>query len=368
MARGLLVWELTGSYADVGIVSFAAGLPMFIFSPFGGAIADRINKRDLIIASQIILSAALLGIALLILLDLIEVWHLILAAIANGLMMAVNLPTRQAIVPQLVRKSQVMNAVALNSGSQNLNRVLAPGLGGLVIGLAGFSEVYFLMMILAWCSAFLMFFVRLDAATDSYRESVGSYMMAGVKYVRSVPAIRDLVIMAIVPVVLGMPYMMELGAFARDILDVSHLRAGILYSATGVGALAGSLAIAALGNYHRKGVLLISAAAFFGLTLVLLSLSTGFYIPFLILLGVGIANAVYLVVNNTLILMNTEAAMHGRVMGLYSMSIALFPMAVWPVGELMDLFSPRLVFGACGGIIMMFSIVMLLYSPTLRRL
>ncbi len=369
VVRGLLVWGLTESYADVGMVSFVAGVCMFLFSSFGGAIADRVNKRNLLIATQIITSAILLGIAMLVLMDMIKVWHLMIAAFGDGVMMSFNLPARNAIVPQLVKENQVMNAVALNSGSQNLNRVLAPGVGGLVIGLAGFTEAYFLMFTLAVFAALFMSGVHLiRSESPNSGTSVMSNVVDGVKYVRQTPILRGLLIISVVPMVLGMPYMMQLAAYASDVLAVSDTKVGILYSATGFGALIGSVLVATLGDYRHKGALLIGAAVMFGIFLVILSRSSAFCLPFFVLMGAGMANAVYLIVNNTLLLMKSDVLMRGRTMGLFTMMIAFYPMAVWPIGEAMDRVDPRLVFAVCGGMMALIFLLIALFRPALRRL
>ncbi|MFO8102273.1 MAG: MFS transporter [Dehalococcoidia bacterium] len=369
VARGLLVWELTGSYADVGLVSFAAGICMFLFSSFGGAIADRLDKRNLLIATQVFTSAILLWVAILILLDIIEVWHLVIAAVGNGTMMAFNLPARQSAVPQLVEQNQVMNAVALNAGSQNLNRVLAPGVGGLVIGLLGFAEAYFLMTALAVFSAVFMMFVRpVGVSSLDSRPSVMSNVVEGIKYVRRTPVLGSLLMLLLVPVALGMPYMMQLAAFASDVLEASEVRVGVLYSATGIGALIGSILIATMGDYKRKGNLLLGTGVMFGIFLVLLSFSSAFYVPFFVLIGVGMANAVYLIANNTLLLTSAEDQMRGRVMGLSATIIAFYPMSVWPLGEAMDRVDPRLVFAACGGLIGLIFFAVVLLRPHMRKL
>ena len=369
VVRGLLVWDLTGSYADVGMVSFAAGVPMFFLSLYGGAIADRVDKRNLLIATQVLMSAILLCIAILILLDMIAVWHLAMAAVGNGVMMAFNLPARNAIVPQLVTRDQVMNAVALNSSSQNLNRVLAPGAGGLLIGLADFSVVYFVMFGLAVLAAVFMIFVRLTAIAKSETvTSVVGDVIDGIRKVSQTPSLRDLLLMLVIPVTLGMPYMMQLAPFASDVLGASEVKVGFLYSAIGIGSLIGSIIVAMMGDYRRKGLLLFVVAILFGVFLVLLSQSHAFYIPFFVLMGVGMANAVYLIVNNTLLLMHSDEQMRGRVMGLFSTAIAFYPLSVWPLGEAMDQLDPRMVFAVCGGLMVMAFLVIAMFKPGLSRL
>ncbi len=368
-ARGWLVYDLTRSAVDLGWVSFAAGLPMFLLSPFGGAIADRMDKRNLIIASQSVMGIVLLAIAILLLLDAIAVWHLIGAAVVTGLMLSFNIPSRQAIVPRLVEERQVMNAVALNSGSQNINRVVAPALGGVLIGFLGIEGVYFIMFVLAATSGLLMLFVRSVAPELSGPPTtVGRDVVEGLRYARRTPPVLSLLIMAIVPILFGMPYMMILPVFASDVLDLGASGLGYLMAAAGTGAVIGSIVVASLSEWRRKGLLLLGASLVFGFFLVLFAIAGNFVLALVFLLGVGIGNASYLAVNNSLLLLNTEDRMRGRVMSLYMMSIAFFPMAILPAGAAIEAVGAPLVVGAGGAILIVFTLIMAVVRPSLRRM
>jgi len=369
IARGWLVYDLTDSALALGLVSFGAGVPLFLLSPFGGAIADRMDKRNLIIASQLLMGVALLFITILISMDVIAMWHLVIAAIANGVLLAFNIPSRQSLVPQLVAERQVMNAVALNSGSQNLNRVIAPAAAGVMIGFAGVEGVYFLMVFFAVVSGLLMFFVPpVEEKFANRQTTVGSDILEGLRYVRRTPAILSLLVMAVVPILFGMPYMLLLPVFATDVLDVGPSGLGYLMSATGVGAVIGSIAVASLSDFKYKGGLLLAASVLFGGFLILFACSTSFWLAFFFLLGVGMGNAGYMAINNSLLLLNSEERMRGRVMSLYMMSIAVFPMAVLPAGAIIESVGAPLVLGAGGVVVVIFTIAMALLRPTLRRL
>ena len=369
LARGWLVYDLTDSALSLGLVSFGAGVPLFLLSPFGGAIADRMDKRNLIIASQLLMGVALLFIAVLILMDVIAVWHLVVAAVVNGVLLAFNIPSRQVLVPQLVAERQVMNAVALNSGSQNLNRVIAPAMGGVMIGFVGIDGVYFLIFTLAIVSGLLMFFVSpVESRPSNIRTTIRSDILEGLRYIRHNTAILSLLVMAIVPILFGMPYILLLPVFAADVLDVGSSGLGYLMASTGVGAVIGSIMMASLSDFKYKGRLLLVASTLFGISLILFACSTGFLLALFFLLGVGMGNASYMTVNNSLLLLNSEERMRGRVMSLYMMSIAVFPMAVLPAGAIVESVGVPLVFGIGGGIVALFTIAMGLLIPTLRRL
>ncbi len=373
LVRGLLVIELNGNFSEVGLVSFAAGCPLFALALFGGAIADRWDKRDIIIASQVIQGISILFIAILILLDVIAFWHLIIAAILNGVMFAINLPSRQAIIPQLVNKDQVMNGVALNSGSQNAMRIVGPAVGGVTAGFLGITESYFLMMLLTVISIILMYGVESSdivrsASWTALVKDISDDIAKGLQYVGNNSELVGLLLMTVVPVLFGMPYIILLVAFASETLGLEEVKSGLLYSAAGIGALAGSIIMAYLGDFRRKGILLLISAIAFGVSLVALSRLYNFYFPFVILIGVGLSSSIYLIANNSLLLLHSEESMRGRVMGIYTMSIGLLPMAAWPIGIAMDSADSRIVFAICGVIIVVFSVFMLLFRSDLRRL
>ncbi len=369
VARSWLVFDLTDSYSALGWVSFCAGVPLFILSPFGGAIADRFEKRGLIVFSQILMGLVILGISILIFTDVIEFWQLVVAALLNGVFLAFNLPSRQSLVPRLVERRLVMNAVALNSGSQNMNRIVAPAVAGVMISVIGMEGVYLLTAGFAFLSAALMLFVPSKGTLSlEERGSLRNEVREGLRYVRHNETLRALMIMAIIPIVFGMPYLMLLSGYAKEVLGVENEGFGGLLSMAGVGAVIGSIVIATMTDFSRKGWLLIVSAAVFGVFLMLFASTDNFVFALLLMMGVGLGNAGYLSVNNSLLLLSSEERMHGRVMSLYMMSIAIMPMAVLPMGVLSDVAGAQIVIGVGGALLVLFTVLMTILSSTLRRL
>lgn len=144
LARGWLVYEMTSSPFALGMVSAAWGVPMLLLAIYGGAVTDRVNKRNLLIITQIAQGIITAIIAILILTGAIAVWHLMVAAAFTGVTFAFNAPGRQAIIPELVTGKELMNAIALNSMGVNLMRIGAPALAGVLIAVIGVSGVYFI--------------------------------------------------------------------------------------------------------------------------------------------------------------------------------------------------------------------------------
>lgn len=369
VVRGWLVYELTDSALALGLVSAAAGVPILLFSLYGGVIVDRVEKRKLLIVTQAITAMATLTIAVLISTGSIALWHLIIAAIANGLILSFDLPGRQAIIPQLVEQRQIMNAVALGSGATNLTRVIAPALGGVLVGVMGIDGVYYLIVACyAASAAFLLTMPTLLTPTRDSKATVRSDLIEGLRYIRRSSVLPALLAMAVVPIAFGMPYMMLMPVFAIDVFNVGASGLGYLMAAAGIGALAGSFLVASLGDFKHKGVLLMVASASFGVFLILFANSNYFYIALFFLLGVGMANSIYMATNNTLLQINTEDRMRGRVMSLYMMTIGLFPIAVLPASAIAESLGGPVAIGAGGAILLIFTLAMTLLRPTLRRL
>lgn len=368
-ARGWYMYELTDSPLALGWVSFGAGLPLLLLSPFAGVFVERWEKRNLMIVTQLLVTLMLLTVALLITTDTIVWWHLVVASVVNGFILAFNIPSRQSIVPQLIEQRQIMNAVALSSGTENLNRVLAPAIGGVLIAAIDIDGVYFLMVGLSLAATLLLFFVPpVGKRAPDALATVRSEIVEGVSYVRNNPALRELLVMAVIPILFGMPYMMLLPLFAKDVLEVGSDGLGFLTAAAGVGALSASIVLASMGDFGRKGALLLTCASVFGISLVLFASSSTFFISVLLLLVVGMASSSYMSVNNTLLLLNSDEKMRGRVMSLYMTNIAIFPIAVLPITAIIELLDAPLVVGVGGAILIVFSLMMAMFAHTLRKL
>ncbi len=369
VVRGWLVYDLTDSALALGLVSFAVGVPLLLLSPYGGAIADRVDKRRLIIISQVLTAVATLVVAVLIAIDAIALWHLVVASVVSGIILAFNLPSRQAIIPELVGQGQIMNAVALGSGAMNLNRVVAPALGGVLAGALGIGAVYYIIVACYVVAAALLFLVPpLRTQVRDPHPTVFGAIGEGLRYVRRSPVLLQLLLMAMIPIAFGMPYQMLLPVFAADVLDVGPSGLGYLMGAAGIGALAGSLYVASLSDLRRKGLLLLIAAVMFGVFLVLFSMSTLFYLSLFLLLGVGMASSSYMAANNTLLLIHAEDRVRGRVMSLYMMTIGLYPMAVLPAAAIAESVGAPVAVAVGGGILILFTLAMAAARPALRRL
>ena len=369
LVRGWLVYELTGSPRALGLVSAATGIALMLFSPLGGVLADRVDKRNLMIAAQCAGGLLALVIAILVSTGAIMLWHLVVASVLSGIIWAFSLPARQAIIPELVEKHRIMNAVAVSSGAMHLSRVVFPALGGLLMSTLGVACAYYVVVVCYIAAASLLLRVpATGGAAVEANASMGFHLAEGLNYIRRSPVLVALLLMAVVPILFGMPYQMLMPVFAEDVLDVGARGLGFLMAAVGLGALVGSFLVASLGDFRHKGLLLFGSVLLFGVTLILFALSTNFYFSLLILLFVGVVNTAYLSINNTLLQINSEDRVRGRVMSIFVMTFGLVGVGVLLVGELAEHLDVSLGVAIGGGLVLLFTLAMALWRPILRKL
>ena len=369
VARNWLVYELTGSALDLGIVIAAWGLPILLLSFYGGAVADRVKKRDLLIVTQAANGVVTLIIAILIATGAIALWHLIAAAALTGIIFAFHVPARLAIIPELVNKREIQNAIALNSTGMNLSRFFGFAIGGLLLGVIGVAGVYYIAVFCFIVSAALLFMLP---AVSSFRDravtSIRVDLIEGLRYIYRSTIIRTLLAMAFVSMAFGLPYMNLMPVFAVDVFDVGEVGLGLLLGMAGLGALIGSLIIASLGDFRKKGLLLIGLAIGFGSTVAMFGFSGSYPVSLVLLIAVGLLGTGYLALNNTLIQSNVPHELLGRVMSIYVMTFAMMPLGTLPLGALTDAIGAPLAIGAGGIIVILFTMGMAIFSPRLRRL
>jgi MFS family permease len=369
VARSWLVYEMTGSALDLGIVIAAWGLPILLLSLYGGAVADRVKKRDLLIWTQVANGIITLIIAILIATESIALWHLIAAAALTGIIFAFHVPARLAIIPELVQKRELMNAIALNSTGMNLSRFIGFAIGGALLGAIGVVGVYYLVVFCFFISAALLFMLPVvEKVRELAVTSIRVDLVEGLRYLYHSPIIRSLLAMAFVSMAFGLPYMNLMPVFAVDIFNVGEVGLGLLLGMAGLGSLIGSLVIASLGDFRRKGLLLVGLAFGFGASVTFFGFSGYYPLSLVLLVAVGLLGTGYLAINNTLVQSNVPHEMLGRVMSIYVMTFAMMPLGTLPLGAVSEAVGAPLAIGAGGIIVVLFTLVMAVFQPRLRRL
>ena len=288
-AQGWLVLELTDSEFLLGLVTAIGTLPALLFTLYAGVIADRRDKRRIIITAQI--AAMLLALALAVLTDTgrVTIAWILLLAFGLGITNAFEIPTRQSFFVELVGKEDLTNAIALNSAAFNLTRIIGPAVAGALIGTIGIAAAFYANSVsyLAVIGGLLLIRLprfRPSPQRDSVRENLGE----GFAWIRANRVAGTLVGIIAVVSIFGLPYAMLLPVFARDVLGVGAQGLGWLLSASGAGALAGGIALAIIGNRVRRGPLLLASSVSFCLLLGGFALSRSFPLSLALLAGAGL--------------------------------------------------------------------------------
>lgn len=337
VAIAWLAYDLSGSGTTLGMVMAARGLPQLLLSPYSGVAADRYDKRQLLVWSQLAVTAVALALAVLVHSGAIQIWHLVALGLAQGVATPFTMPTRTAMIPDLVPEYQIPNALALESTGRNINRVVAPSISGVLLAI---NPAWAFYVIAAVYALAVLTLYRLPSGLrgEGTRQGVMRDMASGFHYIWRRPSLFALMTLAYVPILIGMPFQSLLPIFQREVLDVSEQALGLMFTATGVGAIIASIVVAAMSDSPHKARIQIGSGVVFGVMLLAFALSRDYWLSVFLLLLVGFFSTGYLTLNRMLVGMQTERAMYGRVMAIYGMTWSIMPIAVLPYGALVDVF------------------------------
>jgi MFS family permease len=320
-------------WSFVGQVAFASGVPILLLSFPAGALLDRIDRRKALLAAQILGAMLALAIAFVNWHGWIEPWHLIVAAVLSGVLLAVVQPATQSLAPALVPREDLPNALALSSAGNSSTRIIGPSLGGVLIGVLGIAGCY-----LAQAGTFVAA-AALTAVVAVPRNArpgvtIGGGVLDGLRIIRRDPTLTGLLLLASVPALLAYPYIQLLPVFARDVLHLGPRGLGIIMSTSGIGAFIGALIVARLGNWPYKGRLALIMGILYGFVLSAFALSPWPAASAIILIFSGFIGSVFYSLNQILVQLATSEEMRGRVMGALAVSFGLMPVGALFIGAL----------------------------------
>lgn len=342
---------------------------MLFFGLLAGALADRFDKRKILIICQSVTLINYLIIATLVATGAVQVWHVLLSAFVMGCSMSFNQPARTALVPSLVKEDELHSAIALNSGAMNATRVVGPAVAGVLIAPLGISGVYYLSAAVYVLTIAVTVIMRVPPVTVRLeRTSLHADIRETLRYVYRTKSILALVLLALAPMVFGMPYMIVLPVVADEVLHVGAAGYGWLQSATGVGALLVVLLIAGLRRLTRKGLLILVSIFAFGALLMAFSQSSWLPLSLILMACVGLASTASRVLINTSLLETAAPGMHGRVMSLYTLDRGLLPLGTMVIGPLADAAGAPLALLVMGSVCMLLPLFMGLRFPFVRRM
>jgi len=332
IAQSWLVYRMTGSSLLLGTVAFAGQVPVFLFAPVGGMVADRWNRRQIVIATQTISMILALVLAFLTLTQRVTVGEVMLLAALMGIVNAFDIPTRQAFLVEMVGREDLMNAIALNSSMFNGARIIGPAIAGVLV--AGIGE--------GWCFfsngvsyiaviAGLLLMRMPPRQRGPELAPPFEHIAEGFRFVRDTAPIHALLLLLGLVSLVAMPYAILMPIFAARILHGNARTLGVLMCATGVGALAAALLLATRRGVRGLARWVALACGGFGLCLILFSLSRWYIVSVILLVPAGFAMMTQMASSNTLIQVMVPDRLRGRVMAVYSMMF----MGMAPLGALL---------------------------------
>ncbi len=337
LARGWLVYQMTNSPFMLGAVSGAYSIPVVILALPGGALADRLNRRNLMIASEVIVGFMSLGIAALIAFGSIAVWHLMLASFVSGIAFAIGQPAKMAIIPDLVGRDIMMNAIALGSAGFNAMRILAPSIGGFLLVFLGMAPVYFIGTALSILGiVFLLLLPAREGVRERSGASFGEDVRSGVKYVYQNKTVFTIFILILLTTLIAQPFQYFLPVFARDILKAGEVGLGWMMAATGLGAVISNLFIASMGDFRRKSYLLLGFMGFLGILLTIFSYSTILVLSLIFLVMMGMCATGFNTMSNTLLQTHSSTEMRGRALSIMTLAFGIAPLGAMPLGAVAE--------------------------------
>jgi MFS family permease len=352
VARGWLVLQMTNSPFLLGLVSMLGMLPILFVAPFGGALADNLNKRTVIITTQITAMTLALVLATLVFTKQVQYWHIVVLASILGITMAIDAPTRQSFIVEMVGKKDLLNAIALNSSIFNLARILGPAFAGLIISAIGIVLCFYVNGIsyIAVIAGLLMMRGNFSPAKKK-RTHVLKDIKDGFSYARQNRNIMSLITLVALSSIFIMPYAMLMPVFARDVLQVGARGLGILLASAGVGALIGALSLALFSDYRKKGRFVMAGTSTFVIAALMFSFSNSYHISILLLLFIGWGMVMQNASINSLLQTITPDHLRGRIMSLYVLFFAgMMPFGSLQAGFIADRFGAQMALRV-GGII-----------------
>jgi len=319
VAQSWLVYRLTHQPAMLGLVAFTGQFPGFLLATVGGMAADRMRAHTLIVITQSASLVLTLILALLTLSGHVQIWHIVTTSLLLGLVNAFDIPARQVFVAQTVDRTDLMNAIALNSSMFNGARIIGPAVAGALLFSVGEGWCFLINSVSYLAVIAGLLAMRLDAA-HTRRPPVGDHsVLEGFRFILGAHAVRDLLLLLGLVSLLGMPYSVLMPIFADQILHGGPKGFGLLMGISGVGALAGTLSLALRRSPRGLGYWIAASTIGFGVALIAFSLSRSFPLSLLIMLPLGYTLMVQMASTNTLIQMMIPDALRGRVMSVYTM-------------------------------------------------
>jgi MFS family permease len=340
VARGWLIYDMTQSPIQLAWVMMSFSLPMILFSLFGGVAADRLTKKSVMAVSQSANCVATFALAAIVITGNIEFWHFVVFGIFNGTIMSFSMPSRQAVIPEIVGDDQLVNAVALNSATMNLSRVLGPAFAGVFIAMLAGGDtgshfavgmVFMANAVLYAISVATILVLRHQGrSTLKNKGTIFGDVNDGLRYIWNHELLRGLIIMTTIPLLFGFPMQTLMPVFNHDVLGGGPDDLGVLMSVMGGGAIVGSFILARLSDTKHKGNILFGTALAWALCVAGFAVSKTLTMAMLACAMTGLTSSVFMSLHMSVVTLIIEPQMRGRVMSIMMMTFGLMPVGALP--------------------------------------
>ncbi len=335
MAQSWLVWTMTGSPFLLGVVGFCQALPRLLLGAVGGAIVDRVERRRLLVSTQILAMIQAFVFWALVYLDQIQFWHVMVLVLFLGTVNTVNQTARHSLINNLVPRDDLMNAIALNSSMANLAKIAGPSLGGIlisVIGVAGCLFVNAVSFLAIIVTLLVMVFPAVKAKTAD-EAPFWEEVREGYRFLRGQRRLFSIILLTYGVALVGTPYSRFLPVFATDVLHAGPSTFGLLLAAPGAGAVVAGLGIASLGRLRRRFHFVAVSVYAFSLFLILFSFCRSLPLSMLFLVLVGASNIAFRSVANSVVQMETPPHLLGRMLSLFFMDKGMWSFGTLFIGS-----------------------------------
>jgi MFS transporter, DHA1 family, staphyloferrin A biosynthesis exporter len=375
VTRTWLIFSLTHSSMQLGLVSAVRGFPLLIFGAVAGVVADRYGRKMQLVVAQVVNAILNIILATLVLTNTVQPWHVYLTGFLAGTVQAFQQPARQVLINDLVGEKHLLNAISLNSAAFNASRSIGPALSGILISGLGIDISYYAQAALFILATIWTVQIKVPgtktatvASLTSNNESFFSSAREGLNYVLSNKLILALMVLGLAPMVLGMPFVSLLPLFAVDVYGGGSSTQGLLLTMVGIGAVLGALIIASMGKRQGSGKILMLGAAGFGIFLILFSRSPVIWMACLFIFIGGIFNSTFTTQDQTIIQTLAPARLRGRVLGIYLLNRALMPLGSLLAGVLAEYLGGPWAVTAMGISCVLLVIGIRIYSPGIWHL
>jgi predicted MFS family arabinose efflux permease len=374
VAQGWLVLQLTNSPFWLGLDAFMATAPGFVLTLLGGVFADRIDRRRLLLYTQVVAGLAALTLAALVATSVVNRWMVLGFSFVTGCCMSLASPSYLALTYDLVGREDLANAIALNSTQFQLSRVVGPTLAGVAFRIFGLAGCFFANGLSFIAVVASLWMVRMEPGSNApapgeKQRAIWRDLMEGLQYVRNRPRVSSLLLLSAVSSLFGAPYFSMVPIYARDIFHLGETGLALLMGTAGAGALFAALLVAYLGDFRRKGWFVLGGAMLFGICITGFALSSRLKLSLMFLFGLGFAFVCSIAITNTLLQKLVTDQMRGRVMSMFVLSfIGTLPIGNLVAGASSTHFGPQPTLAVGGLVVTTVATTVLIFNRRLREL